>query len=274
MSILNSIEFLNHLDSGNFFLLAGPCVVENEEITFSTAERIKQIADKHKVPFIFKASYKKANRSRLDSFAGIGDEKALKILAEVRKRYHVPIVTDVHSVDEAILAAEYVDVLQIPAFLCRQTELLMAAAKTGKVVNIKKGQFVSPESMIFAAQKVVDSGNQRVFLTERGTTFGYQDLVVDFRGIPTMKSFGFPVVMDVTHSLQQPNQTVGVTGGKPELIETIARAAIAVGTDGLFMETHPNPSKALSDGANMLNLNLLEGLIERLVKLKQAVNSL
>jgi len=274
MNILKTIENINHLESGNFFLLAGPCVVENEEITFSTAEKIKQISDKYKVPFIFKASYKKANRSRLDSFSSIGDEKALKILSEIRKQLKVPIVTDVHSIEEAILAAEYVDILQIPAFLCRQTELLIAAAKTGRVVNIKKGQFVSPESMQFAAQKVIDSGNNRIFLTERGTTFGYQDLVVDFRGIPIMRSFGFPVVMDVTHSLQQPNQTVGVTGGKPEMIETIARAALAVGADGLFMETHPEPSKALSDGANMLNLNLLEGLISRLVKLKQVVNTL
>ncbi|MHC1704624.1 MAG: 3-deoxy-8-phosphooctulonate synthase [Tenuifilaceae bacterium] len=274
MSILKSIENLKDIDSGNFFLLAGPCVVENEDITYRTAEKIKIITEKLKVPFIFKASYKKANRSRLDSFSGIGDEKALKILAGVKQRFQVPLVTDIHSIDEAILAANYVDVLQIPAFLCRQTELLIAAANTGKVVNIKKGQFVSPESMKFAAQKVVDSGNNRVFLTERGTTFGYQDLVVDFRGIPIMRSYGFPVVMDVTHSLQQPNQTVGVTGGKPEMIETIARAAISVGADGLFMETHPDPSKALSDGANMLNLALLEGLIERLVKLKQVINSL
>jgi len=274
MSILSTIEHIKHLDSGNFFLLAGPCVVENEEITFAIAEKIKQITDKYEVPFIFKASYKKANRSRLDSFSGIGDEKALKILADVKKFYKLPIVTDIHSIEEANLAAEYVDILQIPAFLCRQTELLIAAARTGKVVNIKKGQFVSPESMKFAAQKVVDSGNSRVFLTERGTTFGYQDLVVDFRGIPIMRSFGFPVVMDVTHSLQQPNQNVGVTGGKPDMIETIARAALAVGVDGLFMETHPEPSKALSDGANMLNLVLLEGLIERLVRLKKVINTL
>lgn len=274
MNILKSIHLLDHLDSGNFFLMAGPCVVENEEITFRTAETIKKIADRYKVPFIFKSSYKKANRSKLDSFSGIGDIKALKILAEVRNRYNVPLVTDIHTIEEANIAAEYIDVLQIPAFLCRQTELLIAAAKTGKVVNIKKGQFVSPESMSFAAQKIVESGNNKVFLTERGTTFGYQDLVVDFRGIPIMKSFGFPVVMDVTHSLQQPNQTVGVTGGKPELIETIARAAIVVGADGLFIETHPNPSKALSDGANMLKLDLLEGLIERLVKIRQTVNNL
>jgi len=274
MSILSKIEYLNHLDSGNFFLMAGPCVIENEEITFQIAKEIKQIAEKYRVPFIFKASYKKANRSKLDSFSGIGDQMALKILSEVRTKFQIPIVTDIHTIDEAYLAAEFVDVLQIPAFLCRQTELLIAAAKTGKVINIKKGQFVSPESMKFAAQKVVESGNKMVFLTERGTTFGYQDLVVDFRGIPIMKGFGFPVVMDVTHSLQQPNQAAGVTGGHPELIETIARAAISVGADGLFIETHPNPSKALSDGANMLNLNLLEGLVDRLVKIRQVINKL
>lgn len=274
MNTLKSIPFINHVDSGNFFLLAGPCVVENEEITFKTAERIKQITDKYKIPFIFKASYKKANRSKLDSFSGIGDIKALKILAEVKKRYQLPLVTDIHTIEEANLAAEYVDVLQIPAFLCRQTELLIAAAKTNRVVNIKKGQFLAPDSMKYAAQKVVEAGNSKVFLTERGTTFGYQDLIVDFRGIPTMKSFGFPVIVDVTHSLQQPNQTSGVTGGQPELIETIARASIVVGADGLFMETHPDPSKALSDGANMLQLDLLEGLIERLVKIRQTVNSL
>lgn len=274
MSILKTIPLLNHLDSGNFFLLAGPCVVENEEITFQTAETIKKIADKYKVPFIFKASYRKANRSRLDSFSGIGDVKALKILAEVKKRYQLPIVTDIHTIEEANTAAEYVDVLQIPAFLCRQTELLVAAAKTNRVVNIKKGQFLAPDAMKYAAQKVVEAGNSRVFLTERGSTFGYQDLIVDFRGIPTMRSFGFPVIVDVTHSLQQPNQTSGVTGGQPELIETIARASIAVGADGLFMETHPDPSNALSDGANMLKLDLLEGLIERLVKIRLTINSL
>lgn len=274
MSILKTIPFINHLDSGNFLLLAGPCVVENEEITFQTAETIKRITDKYKVPFIFKASYKKANRSKLDSFSGIGDDKALKILADIKSKLQVPIVTDIHTAEEAAIAAEYVDVLQIPAFLCRQTDLLIAAAKTGKVVNIKKGQFLAPDSMQFAAKKVVEAGNNRVFLTERGTTFGYQDLIVDFRGIPTMRNFGFPVIVDVTHSLQQPNQTSGVTGGQPQMIETIARASIVVGADGLFMETHPNPAKALSDGANMLKLDLLEGLIERLVKIRQTVNSL
>lgn len=273
MSILSKIEYLKNLESGNFFLMAGPCVVEGEEITMQIAERIKQITDKYKVPFIFKASYKKANRSKLDSFSGIGDRKALDILAMVRKKYQVPIVTDIHTIEEAQFAAEVADILQIPAFLCRQSDLLVAAAKTGKVVNIKKGQFLSPESMSFAAQKVVESGNPNVFLTERGTTFGYQDLVVDFRGIPTMRTFGFPIVMDVTHSLQQPNQTVGVTGGRPDQIENIARAAIVVGADGLFMETHPNPAKALSDGANMLDLSLLEGLVERLVKIRQTVNA-
>jgi 2-dehydro-3-deoxyphosphooctonate aldolase (KDO 8-P synthase) len=274
MNILKSIPFLTHLDSGNFFLLAGPCVVENEEITFQTAEAIKIIADKYKVPFIFKASYRKANRSKIDSFSGIGDIKALKILEEVRNRYKLPIVTDIHTIEEAQQAADYVDILQIPAFLCRQTELLIAAAKTNRVVNIKKGQFLAPDGMKYAAQKVVEAGNSRIFLTERGSTFGYHDLIVDFRSIPIMQKFGFPVVVDVTHSLQQPNQSSGVTGGQPDLIETIARASIAVGADGLFMETHPDPSKALSDGANMLRLDLLDGLIERLVKIKSAINSL
>lgn len=273
MNILQSINRIKHIDSGNFFLLAGPCVVENEAITLSIAERIKEITDKYRVPYIFKASYKKANRSRIDSFAGIGDEKALRILDGVRERFDLPVVTDIHSADEAALAARYVDVLQIPAFLCRQTELLVAAARTGKVINIKKGQFVAPESMKYAAQKVVDSGNSKVILTDRGTQFGYQDLIVDFRGIPIMKESGFPVVVDITHSLQQPNQSSGVSGGKPEMIETIARAAIATGADGLFLETHPNPAQALSDGANMLNLKLLEGLIDRLVKLHQLIRS-
>ena len=273
MSTLKSINGIKHLDSGNFFLLAGPCVVENEEITFGIAEKVKEITDKYKIPYIFKASYRKANRSKMDSFSGIGDEKALSILLEVKKRYGLPIVTDIHTAEEAAMAAKYVDVLQIPAFLCRQTDLLVAAAKTGRVVNVKKGQFVSPESMKFAAQKIVDSGNNNVMLTDRGTQFGYQDLIVDFRGIPIMREFGFPVVVDVTHSLQQPNQTSGVTGGKPEMIETISRAAIVCGADGLFMETHPNPAKALSDGANMLDLKHLEKLIDHLVQIRQVIKN-
>lgn len=269
--ILN-LPGIKHTDSGNFFLMAGPCVVESRELTLGIAQRIKELADKHRIPFIFKASYRKANRSSLNSFTGIGDEIALNILAEVRQRFGLPIVTDIHSEPEAAIAAKYVDVLQIPAFLCRQTSLLLAAAITGKVVNIKKGQFIAPESMRFAAQKIVDSGNPNVLLTDRGTQFGYQDLIVDFRGIPTMRAFGYPVVMDITHSLQQPNQSTGVTGGRPDMIETIARAAVACGVDGLFMETHPNPASALSDGANMLPLDLLDGLLDRLVQLRQAVN--
>ena len=235
------------------------------------AEKIKVMTDRLKIPFAFKGSYRKANRSRIDSFTGIGDEKALKILAKVSKEFGVPVVTDIHQASEAAMAAEYVDILQIPAFLCRQSDLLEAAAKTGKVVNIKKGQFLSPEAMKFAAQKVVDSGNSNVMLTERGTTFGYQDLIVDYRGIPEMQKFGFPVVVDCTHSLQRPNQSAGVTGGQPEMIETIAKAAVAVGADGLFMETHPNPAVAKSDGANMLALDLLEPLLEKLVRLRKAL---
>lgn len=235
------------------------------------AEKITEITTRLQIPYVFKGSYRKANRSRLDSFTGIGDEKALKILRKVGETFGVPTVTDIHETHEAAMAAEYVDVLQIPAFLCRQTDLLVAAARTGKVVNIKKGQFLSPGAMQFAAQKVVDAGNRQVMLTERGTTFGYTDLVVDYRGIPQMQAFGFPVVMDVTHSLQQPNQTSGVTGGMPALIETIAKAAIAVGADGLFIETHPEPAIAKSDGANMLQLDLLEGLLTRLVRIREAI---
>ena len=231
------------------------------------------ITDKLQIPYVFKGSYRKANRSRLDSFVGIGDEKALKILRKVGETYGIPVVTDIHTAEEAQMAAQYVDVLQIPAFLCRQTDLLVAAAQTGRVVNIKKGQFLSPEAMKFAAQKVVDAGNPRVMITERGTTFGYQDLLVDYRGIPVMRKFGFPVVLDATHSLQKPNQASGVTGGMPELIETIARAGVAVGVDGLFMETHPNPSEAKSDGANMLPLALLEGVLTRLVQIRKTIMS-
>lgn len=255
----------------NFFLLAGPCVIEGEEMAMRIAEKIVNITDKLKIPYVFKGSYRKANRSRLDSFTGIGDEKALKILRKVHETFGVPTVTDIHETHEAEFAAEYVDILQIPAFLCRQTDLLVAAAHTGKIVNIKKGQFLSPSAMQFAAQKVADAGNNNIMLTERGTTFGYTDLVVDFRGIPQMQQFGYPVIMDATHSLQQPNQNSGVTGGMPSLIETIAKAAIAVGADGLFLETHPNPSQAKSDGANMLQLDLLEGLLTRLIRIRKAI---
>lgn len=258
-------------NSDNFFLLAGPCVIEGEDMALRIAEKITEITTRLQIPYVFKGSYRKANRSRLDSFTGIGDEKALKILRKVGETFGVPTVTDIHETHEATMAAEYVDVLQIPAFLCRQTDLLVAAARTGKIVNIKKGQFLSPGAMQFAAQKVVDAGNRQVMLTERGTTFGYTDLVVDYRGIPQMQAFGFPVVMDVTHSLQQPNQTSGVTGGMPALIETIAKAAIAVGADGLFIETHPEPAVAKSDGANMLQLDLLEGLLTRLVRIREAI---
>ncbi|CAK7078638.1 MAG: 2-dehydro-3-deoxyphosphooctonate aldolase [Parabacteroides sp.] len=257
--------------SDNFFLMAGPCVIEGEDMALRIAEKITSITEKLNIPYIFKGSYRKANRSRIDSFTGIGDEKALKILRKVNETFHIPTVTDIHETNEAAMAAEYVDVLQIPAFLCRQTDLLVAAAKTGKIVNIKKGQFLSPGAMQFAAQKVVDAGNNNVMLTERGTTFGYTDLVVDYRGIPQMQQFGFPVIMDATHSLQQPNQTTGVSGGLPALIETIAKAAIAVGTDGLFIETHPEPAKAKSDGANMLQLDLLEGLLTRLLRIREAI---
>ena len=249
----------------NFFLLAGPCVIEGEEMALRIADRVVKITDKLGIPYVFKGSYRKANRSRLDSFTGIGDEKALKVLRKVRETF------DIHSAGEAAMAAEYVDVLQIPAFLCRQTDLLVAAARTGKIVNIKKGQFLSPGAMRFAADKVVEAGNEQVMLTERGTTFGYQDLIVDYRGIPEMQTFGFPVILDVTHSLQQPNQTTGVTGGMPQLIETVAKAGVAVGVDGLFMETHEDPSVAKSDGANMLKLDLLEGLLTKLVRIRQAL---
>ncbi len=267
------IPKLKHTDSGNFFILAGPCVIEGEEMAFQIAEHILDISNRLKIPFVFKGSYRKANRSRIDSFSGIGDEKALQILKKVGDTFQIPVVTDIHSADEAEMAAAYVDVLQIPAFLCRQTDILLAAAKTGKVVNVKKGQFLSPESMQFAAQKIVDSGNNNVMLTDRGTSFGYQDLIVDYRSIPVMQKFGFPVILDITHSLQQPNQTSGVTGGNPEMIETIARAGVAAGVDGLFLETHPDPANAKSDGANMLRLDLLEQLLSRLVKIRKALNS-
>ncbi len=267
------IEKLINADSGNFFLLAGPCVIEGEAMAMDIAETVLKSTERLGIPYVFKGSYRKANRSRLDSFTGIGDEAALKILRKVGETFHVPVVTDIHTPDEAAMAAEFVDVLQIPAFLCRQTDLLVAAARTGRMVNIKKGQFLSPEAMEHAVNKVRDAGNNDVAITERGTTFGYQDLIVDVRGIPVMRRFA-PVIMDVTHSLQQPNQASGVTGGRPELIETIARAAIAVGADGIFIETHRTPATAKSDGANMLRLDLLDGLLERLTALRHAVNQI
>ena len=270
--MLLQTDKLKASQTNNFFLLAGPCVIEGEDITLNITEHIVKITRRHDIPYIFKCSYRKANRSRIDSFTGIGDEKALRILRRISETFGIPVVTDIHTAAEAAIAAEYVDVLQIPAFLCRQTDLLIAAAQTGKTVNIKKGQFLPPEAMKFAAQKVIDAGNDKVAITERGTTFGYHDLIVDYRGIPEMQTFGYPVILDVTHSLQQPNQTSGVTGGMPQLIETIARAGIATGADGLFMETHPEPSKAKSDGANMLRLDLLEPLLERLVAIRQTIN--
>jgi len=266
-----SIPKLKHTDSGNFFLMAGPCAIEGEEMALEIAEELVRISDRLQIPLIFKGSYRKANRSRLDSFTGIGDEKALKILAKVSETFGIPTVTDIHEANEAAIAAEYVDVLQIPAFLCRQTDLLIAAAQTGKVVNVKKGQFLSGESMKFAVDKVRESGTSNVILTDRGNSFGYSDLVVDFRNIPAMRENQVPVVMDVTHSLQQPNQTSGVTGGRPALIETIAKAAIAVGADGLFIETHPTPLSAKSDGANMLPLAQLENLLEKLLRIRKAI---
>ena len=251
--------------------MAGPCAIEGEEIAMRIAEKIVTITDKLRIPYIFKGSYRKANRSKGSSFSGIGDEKALKILEKIARTFDVPTVTDIHAHEEAAMAAAYVDILQIPAFLCRQTDLLVAAAQTGKIVNVKKGQFLSAASMKFAVEKIIEAGNNRVILTDRGNTFGYQDLIVDYRGLPEMQSFNVPVVMDCTHSLQQPNQVSGVTGGKPELIGTIAKAAIAVGANGLFIETHPDPANAKSDGANMLHLDLLEELLVKLIKIRQAV---
>ena len=268
-----NIPGLKFKESGNFLLIAGPCVVENEEVVNEIAKRLLELSEKYSIPFVFKASYRKANRSKADSFTGIGDIKALEILAKIRTMYSVPIVTDIHNPEEAAMAAEYVDVLQIPAFLCRQSDLLLAAAKTGKWVNIKKGQFLSGASMSFAVEKVREAGNNNIMLTDRGNTFGYHDLVVDFRNIPEMQKNGVPVIMDITHSLQQPNQSSGVTGGKPELIETIGKAAIASGADGIFIETHPNPSAAKSDGANMLKLSEMENLLRKLIALRKTVNS-
>jgi len=267
----SNYPFLKGLKPNRFFLLAGPCVIEDEQSPFYIAETLVKITRKFDIPYVFKGSYRKANRSRLDSFQGIGDEKALNVLRNIKKEFGVPVVTDIHSCEEATMAAEYVDILQIPAFLCRQTDLLIAAAKTGKTVNIKKGQFLSGASMRFAVDKVMQSGNLSVMLTDRGNFFGYQDLVVDYRNIYDMQQCDVPVIMDVTHSLQQPNQTAGVTGGRPEMIELISKAAIAVGADGLFMETHPNPAVAKSDGANMLRLDLVEGLLEKLVRIKESL---
>ncbi|MDG1064346.1 MAG: 3-deoxy-8-phosphooctulonate synthase [Flavobacteriaceae bacterium] len=268
---LTQIPQLKHTDADNFFLLAGPCAIEGESMALQIAETVLEMTDALRIPYIFKGSFKKANRSRLDSFTGIGDEKALKILRKVSETFHIPTVTDIHEVHDATLAAAYVDVLQIPAFLVRQTDLVVAAAETGKVVNLKKGQFMSPESMKHAVTKVQESGNNQVMITDRGTMFGYQDMIVDFRGIPTMKQFA-PTVLDVTHSLQQPNQTAGVTGGRPEMIGTIARAGIATGADGLFIETHFDPANAKSDGANMLDIALLKKLLTELVAIRQTVN--
>ena len=270
---LDKIPHIKHTTSNNFFLLAGPCAIEGEEMAMQIAEKIVKITDKLEIPYIFKGSFKKANRRRIDSFTGIGDEKALKILRKVTETFCVPTVTDIHEVNDAAMAAEYVDVLQIPAFLVRQTDLVVAAAETGKVVNLKKGQFMSPESMKHAVTKVTDCNNEQVVITDRGTMFGYQDMIVDFRGIPTMKQYA-PVVLDVTHSLQQPNQSAGVTGGRPEMIATIARAGIATGADGIFIETHFDPANAKSDGANMLHLNLLEKLLTDLVAIRKTINTL
>jgi 2-dehydro-3-deoxyphosphooctonate aldolase (KDO 8-P synthase) len=268
-----NIPGLKYGETGNFLLIAGPCVVESEEIVFEIADHLVNLSDKFRLPFVFKASYRKANRSKADSFTGIGDTRALKIIAKVKKQFAVPVITDIHNPPEAEIAAAYVDILQIPAFLCRQTDLLVAAAKTGKWVNIKKGQFLSGASMKFAVDKVRESGNDRILLTDRGNMFGYQDLVVDFRNIPIMQKTGVPVIMDITHSLQQPNQEKGVSGGNPEMIETIGKAAISVGADGIFIETHPDPASSKSDGANMLTLSKMEQLLIMLTELRKTINT-
>ena len=268
-----NIPGLKYRDTGNFLLIAGPCVVESKDLVFKIAEHLVKLSDQFQLPLIFKASYRKANRSKVDSFTGIGDEKALNILSEVRRSFSIPVITDIHNPPEAEIAARFVDVLQIPAFLCRQTDLLTAAAKTGKWINIKKGQFLSGSSMRFAVEKVRESGNNNILLTDRGNTFGYQDLVVDFRNIPIMQQTGVPVIMDITHSLQQPNQEKGVSGGNPEMIETIGKAAISVGADGIFVETHPDPDSAKSDGANMLQLSKLERLLNMLTELRKTINT-
>ncbi len=270
MPVLKSLFESASSKQGNFFLIAGPCVIENDQMGYEIAEAIKRITTDLNIPYVFKASYKKANRSRLDSFTGIGDEKALNIIDDIRKSLQIPVLTDIHTCEEAVMASGKVDILQIPAFLCRQTDLLVAAGQTGSVVNIKKGQFLSPGAMIYAIEKVRSTGNQRIMVTERGTTFGYGDLIIDYRGIPEMQGFGVPVVLDATHSLQQPNQSKGVTGGLPHLIETVSRAGVAAGIDGLFIETHPDPANAMSDGANMLKLDKLKKLLETLVRIRKA----
>ncbi len=270
---LTEIPGIKYGEADNFLLIAGPCVVEGEEIVIQIAEHLVKLSEKYHLPYVFKASYRKANRSKIDSFSGIGDEKALKILAGIRKRFSIPVITDIHNPQEADMAAQYVDILQIPAFLCRQTDLLVAAAKTGRWINIKKGQFLSGASMKFAVQKVRDAGNDRIMVTDRGNMFGYQDIVVDFRNIPLMQKAEVPVIMDITHSLQQPNQEAGVSGGNPEMIETIGRAAISVGADGIFIETHPDPANAKSDGANMLNLAGMDNLLHKLVAIRKTINS-
>ncbi|OBX27033.1 2-dehydro-3-deoxyphosphooctonate aldolase (KDO 8-P synthase) [Gelidibacter algens] len=270
---LNDVPKLKHTNANNFFLLCGPCAIEGEEMALRIAEKVLKITDNLKIPYVFKGSFKKANRSRIDSFTGIGDEKALKILRKVSETFDIPTVTDIHEISDAKMAAEYVDVLQIPAFLVRQTDLVVAAAETGKIVNLKKGQFMSPEAMKHAVQKVKDAGNDKAWITDRGTMFGYQDMIVDFRGIPTMRQYA-PTILDVTHSLQQPNQTIGVTGGRPDMIETIARAGVVNNVDGLFIETHFDPANAKSDGANMLHLDNLEKLLTNLVAIRKTVNSL
>ncbi len=268
--MIQHLSNISHKDSKNFFLIAGPCAIESEDMAMRIAETVIKITDKYNIPYIFKGSFKKANRSRVDSFTGIGDEKALQILKKVGETFNIPTTTDIHENAHAELAAQFVDVLQIPAFLVRQTDLLVAAAKTNKVVTLKKGQFLSPEAMKFAVQKVKDSGNEKTAIIERGNSFGYTDLIVDYRGIPIMKQYA-PVILDITHSLQQPNQESGVTGGRPELIETIAKAGIAVGADGIFIETHPNPSESKSDGANMLQLDKLDNLLAKLTKIREAI---
>tara|TARA_B100000767_G_scaffold223115_1_gene211960 strand:- start:53 stop:862 length:810 start_codon:yes stop_codon:yes gene_type:complete len=269
--MINKIKNINHKNSDNFFLIAGPCAIEGEEMAMKIAEKTLMICNKLEIPFIFKGSYKKANRSRIDSFTGIGNIKALEIIKKTGNHFDIPTTTDIHSAEEAELASKYVDILQIPAFLCRQTDILVAAARTGKIINIKKGQFLSPENMIYAVEKVRDSGNNTIMLTDRGSMFGYRDLIVDYRGIPIMQNFNVPVILDITHSLQKPNQKEGITGGNPEMIETIAKAGVAAGVDGIFIEIHPNPINAKSDGKNMLKLEKLEDLLIKLIRIRKAL---